>query len=159
MRKSVFIGIVIGIILIIIIGGSLNNQDESVDNSNIPKKSITTTLSEIIQLNRLNTEEKVLEFIKNYKGKDSTGDTLIIAFEKNVIQSHTGEDIFKSPTTTVSFFALKDHSKEISDRYWKVGLDLHTYRDDSYYEWIVDTKTNSVYAGNVEGRSILNLLD
>jgi len=99
-----------------------------------------------------------LEFIKNYPGKDDTGDTLVQVFEKSVIVTHTGEDIFKSPVTTVSFFASKDHSKEISDRYWKVGLEMHTYREDSYYEWIVDTETDSVYAGNEEGRMILNSL-
>ena len=159
MRKGIVIGTVIGIIaVIVIIGGSLSSQDESINSSDVPEKSIVTTLSEIIQLNKLDTEEKVLEFIKNYQGKDGTGDTLVTAFEKSVIVTHTGEDIFKSPVTTVSFFASKDHSKEISDRYWKVGLELHTYRDDIYYEWVVDTETNSVYAGNVAGQSILALL-
>ena len=141
-----------------IFAGSLSSQDESIDSSDVPEKSITATLSEIILPNRLDTEEQMLEFIKNYQGKDGTGDTLVTVFEKGVIASHTGEDIFKSPVTTTSFFASKDHSKEISDRYWKVGLELHTYRDDSYYEWIVDTETKSLYAGNVEGRSILNSL-
>ena len=165
MRKGIVIGSVIGIIMmmmmiiiIIIIGGSLSNQDKSIDSSDASEKSITATLSEIILPNILDTEEKVLEFIKNYQGKDGTGDTLVTVFEKSVIESHTGEDIFKSPVTTVSFFASKDHSKEISDRYWKVGLELHTYRDDLYYEWVVDAETKSAYAGNVEGRSILNSL-
>jgi hypothetical protein len=158
-RKRIVIVTVIGIIVIMaIFAGSLSSQDESIDSSDVPEKSITTTLTEIILSSRLDTEEKVLEFIKNYQGKDSAGDTFVTAFEKRVIASHTGEDIFKSPVTTVSFFASKDHSKEISDRYWKVGLELHTYRDDLYYEWVVDTETNSVYAGNEKGRSILDSL-
>jgi hypothetical protein len=158
-RKRIVIVTVIGIIVIMaIFVGSLSSQDGSTDSSDVPEKSITTTLTEIILSSRLDTEEKVLEFTKNYQGKDSAGDTLVTAFEKSVIETHSGEDIFKSPVTTVSFFASKDHSKEISDRYWKVGLELHTYMDDLYYEWVVDTETNSVYAGNEKGRSILDSL-
>ena len=146
------------IVIAIIIGGIFSSQDEVVEEPDIIEKSISAKFTEIILPKRLDTEEKVIEFIKNYQGTDNEGDTLVSAFEKSVIVTHTGEDIFKSPVTTVVYSAEIDHSKETSDRYWKVGLELHTYRDDPYYEWVVDTETDSVYAGNPLGRGILNML-
>ncbi len=146
------------------IGGVFFSQDKTIGESDITEesdtieKSISVKLAEIIQPRKLDTEDKVLEFIKNYQGTDDEGDTLVLAFKKSVIVTHTGEDIFKSPVTTVLFSSAIDHSKEVSDRYWKVGLDLHTYRDDLYYEWVIDTETDSVYAGNPQGKMILNLL-
>jgi len=153
------VGITIGCITVfgVIIGNSIF-QEEIPDIPRYNETPLLTEISESYSSKELKTEDQVLRFIQNYKGKDNEGDALLTAFEKYVIQSHTGENIFESPVTTVSFSVSEDHKKEISDRYWKVGLELHTYRDISYFEWVVDTETNSVYAGNDEGRGILNIL-
>ena len=108
---------------------------------------------------KLDTEEEVLEFIKNYKGKDNAGLTLDEILGTLMNASYPDEDILSSPSTTGYFIASRDHDKEISDRYWKVEVMIETYRETVYFEWIVDTEINSVYPGDEESKSVLDILD
>ena len=108
---------------------------------------------------KLDTEEKVLEFIQNYKGTDNAGPTLARTFEMISVVSYPDEDIFRSPSTTVSLFATPDYGQEVINKYWNVELEIQTYRETSYFKWVVDTETNLVYPGNDEGKEILDILD
>jgi len=108
---------------------------------------------------KLDTEEEILEFIQNYKGTDNAGPTLNETFEKLLYISYPNENILTSPSTTVSMFAHKDFDKTDYNRYWKVELEIKTYRETVYYEWIIDNETNLVYPGNEDGKSFLNILD
>jgi len=129
----------------------------------LPEES-ETTQSKFVKTDpdkeaKLDTEEEVLEFITNYKGKDNSGSTLDEIFGKLMVVAYPDEDILSSPSTTVSFFALRDYTKNDYNRYWNVELEIQTYRETVYYEWVVDTETNLVYPGNEAGKSILNILD
>ena len=108
---------------------------------------------------KLDTEDEVLDFIQNYKGKDNSGPTLFRTFELISAVSYPGENIFESPSTTVSLFAHRDFDKSDYNRYWKVEFEIQTYRETAYYEWIIDNETNLVYPGNDAGKEILDLLD
>lgn len=111
------------------------------------------------QEKKLNTEEEVLKFIQNYKGKDNAGLTLDETLGTLMNAAYPGEDILSSPSTTGYYIASRDYEKEISDRYWKVEVKIQTYRETSYFEWIVDTETNSVHPGDEGGKSVLDILD
>ena len=108
---------------------------------------------------KLDTEEKVLEFIYNYRGKDGTGLTLNGMISMIIEFSYPGEDILSSPSTRVSLTANPDFSKEDYRRYWKVEGELETYRETSYFGWIVDVETKSVYPMDEVAKSILDALD
>lgn len=108
---------------------------------------------------RLDTEKEVTEFMQNYKGSDNAGPTLARTFELISAVSYPNENIFASPSTTVSMFAHRDFDKSDFNRYWKVELEIKTYRETAYYEWIIDTDTNLVYPGNEGGEEILDILD
>lgn len=108
---------------------------------------------------KLDTEEEVVDFMQNYKGKDNAGPTLARTFEVITAVTYPNENIFASPSTTVSMFAYKDFDTKDFNRYWKVELEIKTYRETAYYEWVVDTETNLVYPGNAAGGEILDILD
>lgn len=108
---------------------------------------------------KLDTEEKVLDFIYNYKGKDGTGLTLNNMISMIIEFSYPGEDILSSPSTRVSLTANPDFSKEDYRRYWKVEGELETYREIAYFGWIVDVETKSVYPMDEVAKSILDALD
>jgi len=107
----------------------------------------------------IDKEEQVLSFIKNYKGTDNSGFTLMDAIAMMLNVMYPGEDIISSPATSGYLVASSDYRKEISDRYWKVELNLDLYDGEIYFEWIVDTETNSVSPGNQLGKDVLTLLD
>lgn len=111
------------------------------------------------QEKKLDTEEEVLEFIQNYKGKDNTGLTLDETLGTLMNVLYPGEDILSSPSTTGYYVASRDYDKEISDRYWKVEVKIQTYRETTYFEWIIDTETNLVYPGDELSKSVLDILD
>ena len=108
---------------------------------------------------KLDTEEEVLEFIQNYRGKDNVGLTLDELLITLMNAAYPGEDILSSPSTTGYYIASQDYDKEISDRYWKVEIMIETYRETVYFEWVVDTETNLVYPGDDESKSVLDILD
>jgi len=108
---------------------------------------------------KLDTEEEILEFIKNYKGKDNAGLTLDETLGTLMNAAYPGEDILSSPSTTGYFIASRDYDKEISDRYWKVEVKIQTYRETVYFEWVIDTDTNLIYPGDKESKSVLDILD
>ena len=138
---------------------SETTQDELEDVNIITMQDIIKqNLKEPIQKTKLDTEEKVLEFITNYKGTDNAGPTLARTFEMISVISYPDENILASPSTTVSMFAHKDFDKADYNRYWKVELEIKTYRETAYYEWIIDNETNLVYPGNDEGKEILDIL-
>ncbi len=156
---------------------SAGSQDNIKSEKTIPKESRITqeelenvniiTMQDIVEQNtkestqkiKLDNEEKVLEFIQNYKGTDNAGPTLARTFEMISVISYPGENILVSPSTTVSLFAHKDWDKTDYNRYWKVELEIKTYRETAYYEWVIDNETNLVYPGNDEGKEIMDLLD
>ena len=164
-----FLGI--GIIIVIIVGVVMvllpedQTKQESVNeinSPNIPENQSKEIINEGDKTNdseKLDTEEKILEFIKNYKGKDNKGSTLSSTFDMIAEVSYPGEKIFESPSTTVSLFAHKDFESNNFDRYWKVELEIKTYRETAYYEWVVDNETNEVYPGNEYGQEILDIID
>jgi len=108
---------------------------------------------------KMNTEEEILEFVKNYKGKDNTGLTLFDTLAKLINVAYPGEDILSSPTTTGYFIASHDYDKEISDRYWKVEMKMQTYKETAYFEWVVDTDTNLIYPVDERSKSVLDMVD
>jgi len=108
---------------------------------------------------KLDTEEEVLNFIKNYKGEDNSGPTLFDTLDVLLAAAYPNEDIVNNPSTTGYFIASPDYSRELSDRYWKVEFKLQTYKDDVYWVWLVDTETNTVYPGNGGGKEILVIMD
>jgi len=108
---------------------------------------------------KLDTEEKVLNFVKNYKGQDNSGPTLFDTLDVLLNAAYPNEDIAKNPSTTGYFIASPDYSRELSDRYWKVEFKLQTYKDSVYWVWLVDTKTNTVYPGNGGAKEILVIMD
>ena len=108
---------------------------------------------------KLDTEDEVLEFIQNYRGKDNAGPTLNETFAMLLYIAYPDENILSSPSTSVSFFALRDYTKNDYGRYYNVELEIETYREVVHYKWIVDAETNSVYPGNEGSKSILDILD
>ena len=108
---------------------------------------------------KLDTEEKVLEFIQNYKGKENAGLTLDETLGTLMNAAYPGEDILSSLSTTGYYVASRDYDKEISDRYWKVEVMIETYRETVYFEWVVDTDTNLIYPGDEGSKSVLDILD
>jgi hypothetical protein len=129
--------------------------------------AIVTNLKEIPESEKelknepleIDKEEQVLSFIKNYKGTDNSGFTLIEAITILLNIMYPDENIISSPATSGYLIASSDYSKEISDRYWKVELGFNMYDGEIVFEWLVDTETNSVYAGNTLGKKVLTLLD
>lgn len=107
----------------------------------------------------LDTEEEVLEFITNYKGKDNSGLTLYDTMGLIMEVTYPGENILTSPTTTLYVLASRDYSRDVSDKYWKFEINIETYKEEIYLKWIIDTETNSVYPANEESKSVLDILD
>lgn len=128
----------------------------------LPEESETQNEIEIVEPSnesKLDTEEEIIEFISNYKGKDNSGPTLYETLEVLINITYPDENIFEHPSTTISIFALPDYSKEISDRYWEVEMKIKTYMETVNYKWIIDTDTNLVYPGDEESKVVLELLD
>ena len=163
-RDAVFgLLIVIAIIAIIaVVVMTLTNSGETKTSDTEVKESVkekTAAQDVTSKETKLDTEDKVLDFIGKYKGKDNAGMTLEQTVVTIMNVAYPGEDILASPSTTGYYVATPDHSREISDRYLKVQFEVQTYRETAHFDWIVDTETNSVYAGNEEGKSILIVLD
>ena len=157
---AVIIVVIVGVVMAVLPEESETTQSES---ENEPISSQEKVIqSEKIEPNKetkLDTEEEVLEFIQNYRGKDNAGPTLARTFEMISAVSYPGENIFASPSTTVSLSAHKDFNKSDYNRYWKVELEIQTYRETVYYEWVIDNETNLVFPGNEGGKEILDILD
>ena len=120
---------------------------------------VEQNLEEPIQQTKLDTEEKVLEFITNYKGTDNEGPTLYNTMGLIMEFTYPNEDILMSPSTNVWVDAYRDYSREISDRYWKFEINVDTYKEEIHLEWIIDTETNSVYPVNEDAKTVLDILD
>ena len=86
-----------------------------------------------IEQMKLDTEEEILTFIQNYKGKDNSGFTLNEAIIMMLNIMYLDEKILSSPTTTGSFIATPDFRKEVSDRYWRVELEM--YNGNLQFDW------------------------
>lgn len=157
---AVIIVVIVGVVMVVLPEESETTQSELEKNEPISsqEKIIQPEIAPSKEI-KLDTEEKVLEFIQNYKGKDNAGPTLARTFEMLMVVAYPGENILASPSTTVSLFAQKDYDKSDYNRYWKVELEIQTYRETAYYEWIIDNETNLVFPGNEEGKSILDILD
>ena len=82
---------------------------------------------------KLDTEEEILTFIQNYKGKDNSGFTLNEAIIMMLNIMYPDEKILSSPITTGSFIAAPDFRKEVSDRYWRVELEM--YNGNLQFDW------------------------
>ena len=104
-------------------------------------------------------EEKVENFVLNYRGQDNSGNTLIETIQVMLNVSYPNENILENPSTTVYYLALPDYNRELSDRYWKVEWKIQTYRETVSWVWLVDTDTNTIYAGNKLAKAILDILD
>lgn len=145
---------VIIVLIVIIVGGVmflLPSEPEAKQNISEKAKPSEETKS--------SSEEKVWKFIENYKGKDNSGltlnETIVVVMEG----MYPGENILASPSTAVHVLVLNDYRKEVSDRYWKVEINIDTYREEVHLEWIVDTETNSLYPANEVSKSVLDILD
>jgi len=103
------------------------------------------------------SDREVADLVKQYKGKDGRGDPLVdvLATMINVVYLH--EDILDNPSTVIDWYAFEDLTKK--DGVYKVGFIFKTYKEDVEYIWYVDTNTNTISAGSVIGKEILNILD
>ena len=158
---AVIIVVIVGVVMAVLPEESETTQSELEENEPVSsqEKPIQSEKVEPSKEIKLDTEEEVKDFIMNYKGKDDSGPTLARTFEMLMVVAYPGENILASPSTTVSLFAQKDYDKSDYNRYWKVELEIQTYRETAYYEWIIDNETNLVFPGNEGGKAILDILD
>ena len=90
--------------------------------------SVDGNISQFPSEAHLVTEEHIRDFIKNYKGQDNSGNTLLEAVGVLFNVSYPNENILENPTTTINYYALIDFGRDLSGRYWTVHLEIDTYR-------------------------------
>ncbi len=107
----------------------------------------------------LHTPQEVENLVKDYKGKDNSGQTLSEIITMLVITAYPGEDILENPSTDWGFSAMPMSGDPDIDRRWDAEFYLKTYRENTRFEWSVDMETKSIYAKNELGKSVLDALD
>ena len=98
-----------------------------------------------------------IKTVQNYKGKDGTGSTLIEAIALIVQLFYFDEDIVNHPSTKMGWDALLN--VELLNGIYDVYFDFKTYDRNEEFHFLVDTKSNEVWAGNSLGSEVLKLLD
>ncbi len=147
-------GVMIVIFVAMLAGNPYRSEKKESEKALIAEKELAQTENQ-----KLDNNEKVLQFIQNYRGEDNSGPTFNEVFDGLLAVAYPNENIMENPSTTGYFIASEDYSREISDRYWRVELEIQTYRERIHYEWIVDAQTSKVFAANEMGQSFLDILD
>ncbi|KER06861.1 hypothetical protein AAA799E16_00377 [Marine Group I thaumarchaeote SCGC AAA799-E16] len=167
---GIIVVIIVGVVMVLLPGEPEEKPDfektreqqwEEYDKEFEAKKQAALDKQEQVELEeaKLDTEEKVTEFMQNYKGIDNSGTNLYDAVGLVMEVAYMGEDILASPATDVWVLASPDYSREVSDKYWKFEININTYREKVHLEWIIDTETSSVYPVNEDSKIILDILD
>lgn len=121
---------------------------------------VDKTLSESSFMERFDEKEKeVLDLIKDYKGKDDSGLTLVEVVAMSVLVAYPGEDILKNQSTDLGWSALPVTGNPDTDTSWDAEFYLETYRETTSFEWTVDMETKTIYAKNENGKDILDMLN
>lgn len=150
------IAIVIIIAVVVIWATSPSETESTGENEsvNIQKESATQQTNA-----KMDTEVEVLEFIKNYKGKDNSGQNLMEILSMLIVTAYPDEKILENPSTSGGFSVLPASDNYSGVGNWNVEFSLKTYRESVSFKWVVDSETDSVYARNDAGKSILDGLD
>lgn len=169
---AVIIVIIVGVVLAVINTGETKTENDAkeiakdvLDKGTGETKSVEQnkpieTQKELSYIDRfMEKENKVLDLAKDYKGKDNSGLTMAEVIAMSILIEYPGEDILKNPSTELGWSALPISGDPDTDKSWDVKFYLNTYKESVSYEWTVDMETNSMYAKNVNGKVILDMLN
>lgn len=107
----------------------------------------------------MHTYDEVVDLVKNYRGKDNSGQKLSEIIAMSILVAYPDEEILKNPSTDYGFSALPMDGDPDIDRRWDAKFYLKTYRESVSYEWAVDMDTKEIYAKNENGKDVLDVLD
>jgi len=103
------------------------------------------------------TDRQVADIVKQYRGEDGKGETLVELLAVLINTAYPNEDILDNPSTAFDWYAFEDFTKPSG--IYKVGFIFQTYKDDIEYVWYVDMNTNTIFAEDGGARSVLHTLD
>lgn len=159
-NKDAVIGFMIVMVIIAIIAGVVylifSPKETKTESESDTAEEIATEQS---ALSNYHSYDEVMDFVKNYQGKDNSGQKLTEIIVMIIIAAYPGEKILDNPSTNYGFDATPIEDYTDIGRHWNARFYIETYRESTTFEWAVDMKTKEIYPSNQNGKDVLAVLD
>ena len=102
-------------------------------------------------------EKEALEVFLAYRGPNNFGLNPVDALSEKIADDYPDEKIFDSKDTVV-MFSVSESSESTGDEY-QIILDFKTKKENTVYEWIINTETGDITSVTQDAKKIIEIVD
>ena len=102
-------------------------------------------------------EKEALDTFLAYRGPNNSGLNAIDALSEKISEDYPDEKIFDNKDTVV-MFSVSELSISTDDEY-QIILDFKTKKENTIYEWIINTETGDITSITQDAKKIIEIVD